>query len=78
MGLTPSQATESYKKLEPVLSVGPTGDKDEREGNMEAFKNAFNEVLEEHGFKEDTLMMSKEQNETDAKMYVLMSQLENT
>jgi hypothetical protein len=78
MRLTPSQATESYKKLEPVLSVGPTEDKIEQEKNIEAFKKAFIEVLEEHGFKEDTLILSKEQNKSDTKMYVLMSRLENT
>jgi hypothetical protein len=72
MRFTPSQATEAYKKLEPALSVGPTEDEEERERNMDAFKKAFTEILEEHGFDVHSSMLSKEQDESEARMYVLI------
>ena len=71
MRLTPSQATEAYKKLEPALSIGPTEDEEVRERNMDTFKKAFTEILEEHGFDEHSLMLSKEQDQGDARMYVI-------
>jgi hypothetical protein len=71
MGLTPSQATEAYKKLEPALSVGPTDNEEERERNMEAFEKAFIEILEEHGLNEHSLMISDKQDKSDAKMQVI-------
>jgi hypothetical protein len=72
MHLTLTQATEAYKKLEPALSIGPTEDEKEREQNMDTFKKAFIEILDEHGFDEHSLMLSKEQNQSDARMYVVI------
>jgi hypothetical protein len=43
--LTPAEAIEAYLKLEPVLSVGPTKDDEERRRNTEAFEAAFIQVL---------------------------------
>jgi hypothetical protein len=57
MGLTPSQATDAYMKLEPALSVGPAKDDDERKRNSEAFDAAFLDVLSDAGFEANAPMV---------------------
>ncbi len=57
MGLTPSQATDAYLKLEPALSVGPAKDDDERKRNSEAFETAFLEVLSDAGLEANAPMV---------------------
>jgi hypothetical protein len=58
MGLTSSEAINAYRKLEPVLSVEPTKDDEERKRNSEAFEMAFREVLSDAGFDADTPMIT--------------------
>jgi hypothetical protein len=45
IGLTPSQAINTYLKLKPVLSIGPPKDDKECERNSEAFEASFREVI---------------------------------
>ena len=57
MELTPTQAIDAYLKLEPVLSVGPAKDDEERKRNSEAFEAAFIQVLKDANFAADAPML---------------------
>lgn len=46
-------------KLEPVLSVKPAQNDEEREKNTEEFKKVFLEVLSEADFKRDAPMLEE-------------------
>ncbi|PVF92431.1 TPR-like protein [Serendipita vermifera] len=51
-----TQAIQAYNSLAAVLATGPTGSKEEREINMNRFKDAFKRVLVEAGYAVDSLM----------------------
>jgi hypothetical protein len=55
--LTPAEAIEAYLKLEPVLSVGPAKDDEERKRNSKAFEAAFIQVLLDAKLEADAPML---------------------
>ena len=62
--MTVPKAIEAYMKLEPVLSVKPTQNNEERAKNTAEFKRVFLEVLSEANVKHDAPMLEDTETKT--------------